>query len=180
LNKYILSRFGLALLGAFLWIQGAAAQENLRIGFVNAVKVLEAAPQAESARSALEKEFSARDRELVATQKSIKAMEDKLDKDGAIMSEAERSKLEREIVAKRRDLKRDQDEFREDVNFRRNEEFGKIQREIVEAIHQVAKDKQFDLVVGEGVIFASKKVDITDSVIEKLKAGYKGGSAKKD
>ncbi len=146
-----------------------AVAADYKIGVVNAVRVLEAAPQADVARKKLEKEFATRDRELVAAQKSLKGLEDRMVKDGAIMSETERSRLERDIVNKRRELKRDQDEFREDVNFRRNEEFGKIQRDIVEAIREVAQKEKFDLVLGEGVIFASKAVDITQNVIDHLK-----------
>lgn len=142
---------------------------DYKIGVVNAVKVLEGAPQADVARKKLEKEFAARDRELVSAQKALKGLEERLIKDGAIMSETERSRLERDIVNKRREMKRDQDEFREDVNFRRNEEFGKIQRDIVEAIRSVAKNEKYDLVLGEGVIFASKAVDITDAIIKHLK-----------
>ncbi|MGR8947157.1 MAG: OmpH family outer membrane protein [Gammaproteobacteria bacterium] len=148
-----------------------ASAADYKIGVVNAVAVLEAAPQSDSARKKLEKEFSSKDRELVAKQKGLKSLEDRLKKDGAIMSESERGRLERDILQKRRELKRDQDEFREDVNFRRNEEFGKIQKQIVEAIRQVAADDKYDLVLGEGVIYASKAVDITDTVIKKLKAG---------
>jgi outer membrane protein len=85
------------------------------------------------------------------------------------MSEQERTKLERDIVAKQRDLKRDQDEFREDLNFRRNEEFGKIQKRVVIAIQKIAKENNFDVVLGEGVIFASPKVDISGLVIDYLK-----------
>ena len=146
-----------------------AVAADYKIGVVNAVGVLEAAPQADVARKKLEKEFATRDRELVAAQKSLKGLEDRMVKDGAIMSETERSRLERDIVNKRRELKRDQDEFREDVNFRRNEEFGKIQRDIVEAIREVAQKAKYDLVLGEGVIFASKAVDITQTVIDHLK-----------
>jgi outer membrane protein len=96
-------------------------------------------------------------------------MEDRFAKDGAIMSEAERKKLERDIVSARRDLKRDQDEFREDVNFRFNEERAKIQKEVFDAIVKVAKDQGYDLVLFDGVAFASPKVDISDSVITYLK-----------
>lgn len=143
--------------------------EDYRIGVVNALKVLEQAPQAEQARKKLEEEFAPRDRKLVAAQKELKTLEDKLAQDGAIMSEGERSNLERDIINKRRDLKRDQDEFREDLNFRRNEEFGKIQRLVVEAIQSAAAAEKYDIILGEGVIFASGKVDITDKVVEKLK-----------
>ncbi len=157
------------LLVALSVVCGDALAADNKIGFVNAVRVLEAAPQADVARKKLEKEFAPRDRELVAAQKALKGLEDRIVKDGAIMSETERSRLERNIINKRRELKRDQDEFREDVNFRRNEEFGKIQRDIVEAIRKVGKSEKYDLILGEGVIHYSKAVDITDKVINRLK-----------
>ena len=40
------------------------ALAELKIGVVNAVKILEGAPQAEAARKQLEKEFASRDRAL--------------------------------------------------------------------------------------------------------------------
>jgi outer membrane protein len=154
---------------SFFAISADCLAADYKIGVVNAVKVLEGAPQADVARKKLEKEFAARDRELVAAQKALKGLEDRMVKDGAIMSETERSRLERDILNKRREMKRDQEEFREDVNFRRNEEFGKIQRDIVEAIREVAKKDKYDLILGEGVIFASKAVDITNAIIKHLK-----------
>jgi Outer membrane protein len=147
----------------------AAETENYKLGAVNAIRVLEESPQAERARATIEKEFSPRDKQLTATQKDIKAQEDKLNKDSAIMSDEERSKMERDIINKKRDLKRDQDEFREDFNLRRNEEFAKIQKEIVDAIQKVAKENNYDIVLSEGVIYASPKADISSQVIEYLK-----------
>jgi outer membrane protein len=143
--------------------------EDYKLGAVNAIRVLEQSPQADNARSVIEKEFAPRDKQLLAKQKDLKALEDRLVKDGAIMSETERSKLERDIINKKRDLKREQDEFREDFNFRRNEEFAKIQRDIVDAIQKVAKENSYDVVLSDGVIYASPKVDISDLVIEYLK-----------
>ena len=96
-------------------------------------------------------------------------MEDRLNKDAAIMSEAEQQKLQKDVITKRRDLKRSQDEFREDLTFRRNEELTKIQKEIIEAIQTVAKQNNFDLVLSDGVVFASTKIDMTDLVIDYMK-----------
>ena len=158
---------------AALLLTPAAQAGDYKIGVVNPAKVLEDAPQADTARKRLQKEFSQRQKDLVSKQKEIKKLQDKLAKDGAIMSESNRKKLERDIIAKRRELKRLQDEFRDDLNFRRNEEFGKIQKEVVKAIQAVAREGKYDLIIGDGVIFASKKVDITPLVVEKLKAGGK-------
>ena len=142
--------------------------DDYKIGVVNAVRILEASPQADKMRKKIEKEFAPRDRKLVASQKKLKELEDRLKKDSAIMSETERKKLERNIVSQRRDLKRSQDEFREDLTFKRNEEIAKIQKEIVAAINVIAKAGKFDIVMSEGVIFASPKVDISQAVIDHL------------
>lgn len=162
-------------LGVFIALVGLVAlpetiaAADYKIGVVSAAKILESAPQADNARKKLEKEFATRDRDLVAAQKDLKGFEDRLTKDGAIMSETERSRLERNIINKRRELKRDTQEFQEDVNFRRNEEMAKIQKQIAQAIIELGQDQGFDMVMGTGVIFASDKVDITDAVIERLK-----------
>lgn len=168
MSQSTLTRVALAAVLMFGLAPTAMAQ---KIGYVNALKVLDQAPQAASARETLQKEFAERDRQLVAAQRDLKSMQDKLEKDAAVMSEGERSKLQRDLIAKQRDLQRDQDEFREDVNLRRNEEFGKIQKDIVGAIQAVAKEEGYDLVLSEGVAFASEQVDMTNAVIERLKKG---------
>lgn len=154
------------LSNSFLAVAQAA---DYKIGAVNAVRILEQSPQAAKLRAQIEKEFAPRDRQLVADQKKLKEMEDRLNKDAAIMSEAEQQKLQKDVITKRRDLKRSQDEFREDLTFRRNEELTKIQKEIIEAIQTVAKQNNFDLVLSDGVVFASTKIDMTDLVIDYMK-----------
>ena len=36
---------------------------------------------------------------------------------------------------------------------------------------RLAQEQSFDIVLGQGVVFASEKVDVTNAVIEKLKQG---------
>lgn len=169
LNK-ILRPMGLL---AALFFATAAGAANLKIGFVNAARVSMDAPQSDVAREKLEKEFQPRDQELGAVQKEIKGLEEKLARDGAVMKESERSRLEREVVSRKRELRRMQDEFREDFNLRRNEELAKLQRRILEVIQQLAKEEKFDLIVSDGVVYASDQVDITAKVIERLKQDAK-------
>ncbi len=141
---------------------------ELKIGFVNVARVLEKAPQAEQAKKRLEKEFSPRDKHLVSQGKEIKKLEEKLSRDASVMGESERRKLEKDIVGKKRDAKRSQQEFKEDFNMRRNEELSKLQRRIMEAIKALAKDEKFDLLLTDGVIYASQKIDVTAQVQSKL------------
>ena len=141
---------------------------DLKVGVVNIAAVLEKAPQAEKAKKRLEQEFKPRDNQLVAQQKEIQALQEKLKKDASVMGESQRNKAENELQNKIRDAKRAQQEFSEDFNARRNDELGKLQRRIVEAIKAIAKDQEFDLILTDGVIYSSPQMDVTSQLQQKL------------
>jgi outer membrane protein len=157
----------LALLGAAL---PAPAEEALRLGYVNVVKVIEQAPQGESVLKKLEAEFGPRDKQLRALRDRIKALEEELEKNALAQRETDRAGKERELADLRRNLKRDSQEFREDYNVRRNEELGALQKIVYQAIVQVAKEEKYDLVIHEGAVYAGDRVDITDKVLNRLRA----------
>ena len=158
----------LAVMSATLFCMTASA-EGIKIGFINTARVLDESPQADAARQRIEKEFSPRDKEIVAAQKDVLKLEEKLNRDGAIMSETERRRLERDVMTQKRDLKRASEEAREDFNIRRNEEFDKIRRLVREVIVEIAEKQHFDLILEAGVVYASDKINITDQVVEQLK-----------
>lgn len=142
---------------------------ELKIGFVSIAEILKSAPQAESASKRLEKEFAPRQKGLVEAQKSFRKLEEKLSKDGAVMSDSQRRNLEVDIRNQARELKRTSDEFREDFNLRRNEELGKFQKQVLEVINGVAKEEGFDLIVNDGAtLYASPQVDVTKKVLGRL------------
>jgi len=160
--------FGVLLVFAFLLPANVVLAQNIKIGYVNAVKVIEKAPQGEAALKKLESEFAPRDKRLVSMQKEIKQLEDDLEKDGLIMTDADRREKERGILIMKRNLRRATQEFREDYNLRRNEELAVLQKIVKKAIVEIAKQEKYDLIVHEGTIYASSTIDITDKVLEKL------------
>lgn len=167
------------LVGALaLGVVALPVQADTKVGFVNTVKLMEEAPQAKSAQTKLESEFAPREQELLNLQKDIRALEDRLARDSAVMSETESSKLERDILAKRRDLKRTQDEFRDDLNIRKNEVLSKLQRQMYDATVALAKEKKFDIILGQGVVYSSDSVDITPQVLDKLNKEFKASGGK--
>lgn len=163
----------LLLMLLMLGMHGIAhAQQGMRVAFVNTPEVLEQAPQAEAVRNTLQAEFAPRDANLVAEQQKVRALEERLLRDAAVMSDEERRRLERDLLAQQRDLKRSRDEFGEDFNIRRNEELAKMQREIAESIMNLARERGYDLIIESGVVYASDRVDITKEVIARLKRDH--------
>ncbi len=162
-----------ALMTLFLFVLSATAgAQELKIGVVNAIKVFEQSPQYAAARKNLEAEFSRKESDLVAQQKQVKKLEEKLSRDGAVMSEAEVKRLERDIISRHRKLKNAREEYREDFNLRRNELQSLISRQVAEIVRQVGKEEGIDIILTDGVIFASKRVNISGKILERLKEKF--------
>jgi len=166
-KKFNVSFVFVVLVAVFSGYSGTAFAE-LKIGFVDVVKLSESAPQIRSAQMKMDAEFGSREKEIIALQREIETMEEALARDGAVMSDTERSKKERAILSKRREGKRAQDEFRDDINIRRNEILRKVNTEIGKAIEAYAKKNNFDLILAQGVMYNSDKVDITENVLKEL------------
>jgi outer membrane protein len=144
------------------------ASAETKIGYVNFQKLLEDAPQTKSAMQGLENEFAPRRRELLTMQNDLKAREEKLQKEGALMAEADRVKAEKSFRDEQREFSRKAGEFQDDGSTRRNEELGKVQRFLVGEIQSYAVAQGFDLVLGEGVFYAKGPLDVTANVLAVL------------
>jgi len=154
---------------AALLVFTSTANADLKIGYVSAAKILDESPQAAEVAKKLKQEFSDREGDLLASRKEIKQIEDKMTRDGAVMSEAERGKLERELVIRKRDLQHASEAFQDDLNLRRNDEMNKLLTVVQQAIEAIGKEQHYDLIVYEGVAYASSAIDMTDKVSQKLR-----------
>ena len=147
---------------------GAAVAET-KVGVVNVTRLLQESPQAQAASQALETEFAGRRRELEAQQKDLKAKEDRLQKDGAVMAANERASAEKSLRDGQREVARKQNEFMEDLNVRRNEALGQLQRSVLQEVQAYAKTAGLDVVVADP-LYANPSVDITNQVLAALQA----------
>jgi outer membrane protein len=147
---------------------GALAQE-LKIGYVNADKVLREAAPAKAAQAKLETEFSKREKDIADLGGKLKAAGDKLDKDAPTLSEAERSRRQRDLVEQDREFQRKRREFQEDLTQRKNEELASVVERANKVMKQIFDAEKYDLIIQEAV-FAGPKIDITDKVIKALNA----------
>jgi outer membrane protein len=77
-----------------------------------------------------------------------------------------------------REVARLQTEFREDLNLRQNEELGLLQRSLLKEVQDYAAQEGYDLVVGDGVLFASTAVNITEEVLRAVEANFQATGAR--
>lgn len=177
--------FVAGLLVALAFAGAAAAQEaakSPRVGIIDMARVSAESLLGKSYAAQLEKlqndisaEATKKQTDLGKLDASIKALQDELEKQGAVLSAEAREKKQTEIVRKTRERQAFLEDGQAEINRMReraqqqaqsiNNEFQLKVRPLVE---QVAKDKGYDLVLDSQVAYTiNKDFDITRDVIVK-------------
>jgi outer membrane protein len=164
-------RWAVILSGVVTLVASAApAWADLKIGVVNYSKLMQESPQAKAAQDALRGEFAGKQKELQTQQQTLKSKEDSLQRDSATMTADQRTAAERDLRDGNRELQLKVQQYQDDFNARQNEELSKLQKTLVEEVQNFAQGQKFDLVLADGVIFASPVLDITPQVLSGLQA----------
>lgn len=155
---------------------GTALAADAKVGYVNVPYLIDNSPQAKSASSELQESFGPKKQELKRKQQEFQQLQQKLQKDGLTnMSEQERKDAQERLRTLKRDIQRMQQAFREDLNMERNNAFKEVRKSVMRAVEKLAKEEGYDLVVGQGALYASDAVNLTQRVLERMKENYDGG-----
>lgn len=159
-----------AILVAILLLGLVGNAHAQKIAVINYTKAVENSPQFAAIQKAIQAEFTNKNKELKEAQKKIKKLEDQLKKNKDVMSSAEVKRQEQDIRSRRRKLQFELQETKDDFTMRANEERRKLIRQVIEVVREIGKEESIDVILSEGVVYASEKADITDKVIERLKS----------
>jgi len=158
----------IGILFSIILLLPMSALAEIKIGYVVVEKVLKEAPQTVVSNKKLEKEFKSRTDGLQKKVKAIQKQDKDYKKNSVTMSESERQKAQKKIQNAKIDIQRIERELREDIDIRRREEIGKLQQQINKSIEDLAKKEKYDLILYQGVAYASKGIDITNDLIKSL------------
>ncbi len=113
--------------------------------------------------------FAPRIKKLQALQADLKAMDQKLQKDGPTLTESQRESRQLEMKRKAEDLRLQDRQLREDKGRSDQAELGKLRPKLEKAIEAVSNDLSYDLVLERGAArFVKPEFDITRKVIERI------------
>jgi len=163
----------LVLLSSGILAAGTGAAQDLKIAVIDPNRVVEESPQYEEARQTLSAEVAEREADLVDQQESLDRLSEKLERDGALMSEEEMKRLQNDILTRKRRLRYAKAELQEDFALRQSELRTKLVKQVEEVVRQIAKEQDIDLIVSEGVVYFSERVDISADVVERLKEEFR-------
>lgn len=168
LSKKIKAFLFITLLQGILVVNTHA--QEIKIGYLNTERILNDSGPAKVAGAKLQQEFGKREKELVDMEARLRAASEKYDRDAPVMAESERQKRQREVADMDREFQRKRREFSEDANQRRNEEAAAVFERAKRAMREIAEKEKYDLILVDAP-YSSKRIDITDKVINAMGTG---------
>lgn len=162
----------LLLTSALLGLSGFSglAVAQTRMAVVNISKLVTESPQAASARQKMDQEFSARRKKLEGVQEKLVADVEKAKKDAAVMSPDEKKKAQEDLGKRQREFAQQQGEYNAEVARREQQELETLRKTILAVVADVARQNKYEVVLGDGVVYAADSINITDKVLAAMRS----------
>ena len=156
---------GAAASGMLLASSAMAADQKIAV--VNFQEVMQKIPQTAAVMQTLELEFKD-DRTIVSQlEKDIKYYQEKIKRDGALMSEKEKKELDTKVQGLYQDYQAKGKALQQKATERQNQETNKIIALVRQAVDNIAVKGDYDLVLAQqAVIYSKPDSNISDKVVE--------------
>ena len=147
----------------------ASASAMQKIAVVDVQAVLQSLPQTQAIVASINNEFKAQFEEVQNLQKDGEFNVEKLRRDGATMSEAQKKELETKIMDIRAQLQQKATPLQQEVQRRQNEEQTKLLGLVKQAIDAISAAENYDLVLNAGAAtFVKPEFNISQKVIDRV------------
>ena len=152
------------------WSQaGLFDNQSTKIGYINIDHLVTSSPQFIQANQEVIKEFKPQENNLVILAKQIQVLADKFNKISRTLDQSERKSEINKITKLERQLKQRAAALKQQLEIRSSQELSKIQDLVNQVVEEVAKEEKFDLILYQNVAYASKKINITSTISQKLR-----------
>ena len=139
-----------------------------RIAFIDVQRVLARSAAGVAAREQLERDKASMQKEMDGKRQELEKLRDEIEKKGALLTPDARREKQEQFERKRRDAARLADDFQKELEKKESGLLQKVLQDVSGVIEQVAKDKNYYLVLekrGAGVLYGSTDADLTDEII---------------
>ena len=161
---------GFLIIAGLLLTKGVGRAEDLKIGIVDVNKIYSNYTKAVEGQAEFIKLGQERQADLQkkadATDKEIKALQDKLEKQGKVMKKEESDKITADIEKKKMDFVNLQQKFYQEMQTKKTDLIETLAKETETAIAKLAKEKGYSLVINkEALSYSLEAADLSDQVI---------------
>lgn len=146
-----------------------SAIASVKIGYVNMKRLLTEAPQIEAINQRLHDRFSQPKKELEAMAEDLQKQEKDLKRDALLMTESKLTSNKQKLMEDIKAFREKEAELAKQLQEVQNQELSVFRDVARDILSKLAEEGKYDLIVGEGVIYAADKIDITNQILDRLK-----------
>ena len=144
----------------------AASAARIKIGLIDAQKIMRESRAAKKARAAFIKDVEAKRAVLRAKQEEVRALEEELKREGKKMSPSARKQKGEKLQKEIKELKRLGSDLEEELKRKDVELTQKLLREIVGIVKEFSIKENYTVILEKkSVVAADEAIDITDKII---------------
>ncbi|MBQ0761468.1 OmpH family outer membrane protein [Marinobacter psychrophilus] len=163
-----MSRITLIVAAAVMALSFPAIADT-RIGVVDLRQALFASNSAKTFSEKLQQDFAGDEVEVREAQEKARAMQDRLQKDGAMMNDSEREKLAGEFQQTVQQFNAMKQRLDTTVSQRKQEFLEAARPQVDVAVKELLDENDLDLILpSEAVVYVKPDLNLTEQLLEKL------------
>ena len=165
MKKIFLAFVAALFLGAVFC--GAASAADIKLGYINMLKVEKESLAGKQALKTLQQMLSDKQTKLAERRKEIEKMQKELDKQSSLISADERQRREDKLQKEYKDYQRYGSDSQDELSKKKEELASKMFDEVTKVIKTYGKEEGYTLILDRSVVlYAPEAVDITDKIIK--------------
>ncbi len=157
------------LIAVILAALSAPAWSGMTVGVVDLREAVFSSDAGSEFGAGMQADFEEEEQQIRALQQEAEEMQQRLETDGAMMSDSERERLSEELEAKVQEFQQRGGQFEQAVN-QHQQQFLQQQRPLIDDVmEKLLEEHDLDLILpAEAVIYVKPDYDLTEEMIERL------------
>ena len=157
----------LAVVSVLLFAGPAMAET--RIGVVDLRQALFSSEDAKTFSEQLQRDFAGTEEEVRKAQQEARSLQERLQKDGAMMNESERTQLTAEFQQKAQEFAQKKQQLDQTLNSRKQAFLEEARPEVDAAVKELMQEHNLDMILpSETVVYVKPELNLTEELLEKL------------
>jgi outer membrane protein len=144
-----------------------AAQERIRIGFVDIQRVIGESQAGKRAKDRFQAQIKKAEADVIKERQDLERLRADLDKKGPLLKDEERRNMEADFQKRSVNLQRTMGDYQQDLRQKENEMMAEILKELEGVVNDLGKAEKFTVILERSqILYSDQGTDITTKVIE--------------
>src|ERR1051326_7334876 len=168
-------KYGLVLVFLLASSTWAAAQERVKIGFIDVQRAISESQAGKLAKDRFQAQVKKAEGDMAKEKQEIERLKGDLDKKGPLMKEEERRNLEADLQKRYVNYQRTAGDYQQELRQKESDMMADILKELEGIVNEVGKAEKFTLILERSqILYSDQGIDITNRVIELYNSRAKG------